>query len=105
MKISGKDRALIDALSRAEVQHRRTLLANLSENAVKAVRKHTKNLVDGRKKAYKLSDAHRSGIAAALKQNGHRRKLAKFVDGDKQVGGSLTLILSALLPLLSGLFK
>lgn len=105
MKVSQADRRLFEALdSVSSVKDRQVLVKHLDAKALARIRSHTRRLVEGRRKGYRLPQDEKKALSEALKT--HRAKLRGFVEGKEQKGGwILPLILSSLIPVVTSLFK
>lgn len=105
MKVPQADRELFEALTAVpSTKQRQILVKSLDPKALGKIRTHTKRLVEGRSKNYRLPPAEQKALAEALKK--HRGKLRGFVDGREQKGGWLIpFLLSTLVPVVTSLFQ
>ena len=100
------ERRLLDALSSLSTRQREEIIKHLNLPAQKVLRKHVKNLVEGRARRYKLPENDRQVLSKALRP--YKTKIKRYIDstGDQvvQKGGGFGIIgflLASLIPVIA----
>lgn len=98
-----RDRELFEALNKVPKGHsREAIIKHLSPQALSRLRNHTKKLLEGHKKHYKLDESQTAVLSASLKK--HKARLQGFVFGEQispTAAMAVRMVLSALIPLLT----